>query len=106
MHKKAKYLSLCTDKAGQEEEEEEEREEKKERNKRNDERVGAYAGGRAKDERAEADGVWGMGYGVWGVRVNAGGRKRIGCQSQQNLNISSKVGWTQCSFAAVTRHSV
>ena len=58
--KKAKYLSLCTGKAGQEEEEEEE----EERNKRNDERVGAYAGGGAKDERAEADGVWGMGYGV------------------------------------------
>lgn len=54
--KKAKYLSLCTGKAGQEEEEE--------RNKRNDERVGAYAGGGAKDERAEADGVWGMGYEV------------------------------------------
>ena len=49
---------------------------------------------------------WGMGYGVWSVSVNAGGRERIGYQSQQNLNISSKVGWTRGSIAAVTRHSV
>ena len=61
--KKAKYLSLCTGKAGQEEEEE--REEREERNKRNDERGGAYAGGRAKKGQKQMGyGVWGMGYEV------------------------------------------